>query len=369
MLFSTQQRTAALVLLLLANAWMTACTSTTDPAPDADLVWGDFRGLDGTAPGDTTVTDQSSTPPDTTALPDDTTRTETVPSDSPEQPSDSADSSDAAVQEDDLTADETTPHDASQEELQADLGADLPFDADQEVVLPPTTWTGSYATAFSATLTGEGSGLVGKVAVDSNVGTLQVQGSAVSVIVTEQIEWDTNQGHYSLYQLLGPTSDNLYVAYVYCLGNVLNYVYIEGFDIPMSGEAASGVCKVAASPVTVNGSVAAMTELPAPPQPLAGVSLQGSMIDVTDGSGESSVAGGMEVTLFGYVDCLECPSSDGKGWLEFHSVLHNNFPSDVCFGIFYYYPSTSQVQLGWGFCLSSFTYLSGANLGTATLSM
>ena len=275
------------------------------------------------------------------------------------------------------TSAQDTSGDADSDQIadnKADTGPDLAVedtgpDADQETTVWPEAWEGSYLTAFSAKLTGQGSHLVGGIQIQANKGTLVVNGSTVDVVVTEQIEWDTQQGHYSLYQVLGPVSDGLYVAYVYCLGTVLNYVYVEGFDQPMAGESASGSCNVATSQTTVQAEVQAMVLLPSPPPQLAGVSLQGAQIDITNGIGDSSVAGGLDVTLFGYVDCLTCPSTDGNGWLEFHSVLSSEFPEKTCFGIFYYYPATTQVQLGWGFCLSDFTFLSGASLGTATLNM
>lgn len=243
-------------------------------------------------------------------------------------------------------------------------------DPDSSYVEPSSDrWEGSFTSAFSADLSGKGSSVVGGIHVSDNSGTLEINGMKLDVVATERIPWSTNEGNYTLFQLLGPTTDGLYVAYVYCLGSTLNYVYFEGFDIAMASEPATGSCSSIEQAAQVSASLTAMKQLPSPQGKLASVDLHGDSVEINNGVGQVSVGGGMDAKLFGFVDCQDCPSSDGNGWLEFHSVLYNNFPSQVCFGILYLYTATSQLQLGWGFCLTDFSPLTSEAMGTVTWDM
>ncbi len=253
-------------------------------------------------------------------------------------------------------------------QLDTPLEPDAPSDifADAEVVGPAGDWAGTFLADFSVDLYGSGTGQIGAIAMTQNSGTVVVNGQTLRMVVSDRIEWDTPQGHYTLYQLLGPVAQGLFVTYVYCLGTKLDYVYAEGFTLPMTGFPASGTCSLAVESTQVQAELTAIQTVPSPPFELGMVDLQGDSIDIVDGKGNAEVDGGMEATLFGFVDCMECPSTDGQGWYEFHAVLHKNFPERVCFGIFYVYPTTFQIQFGWGFCMTDFTPLPGQMLGTAT---
>lgn len=364
----------SLVLLLSLFACSTSANSPSDLGSFMDLAWSDQNGPDesgdsvDSATYDSTPTDQPSTEltaPVDTIVDGAPAFDSLLPDQIPDLPPDLIADQPLDLEPADTSSptDTSPPTDADGTLQDADSADDAP-DA-----TAPETWSGSYTAGFGATLQGSGTGKVGAIHITANSGTVVVQNQTVQMIATERIEWDTPQGHYTLIQLLGPTPQGFVVTYVYCLGAELNYVYAESFTLPMTGYAASGTCTLSAQPTLVQPSLPAMSTLPPPPSPLNTVDLQGPKVDITNGTGTLTLDQSYDVTMFGYVDCLTCPSADGNGWYEFHSILHDSFPSQVCFGILYFFPHSQALQLSWSFCFPNFVPLPSTLLSTASLSL
>lgn len=364
----------ALVLLLSLFACSTSTDSQSDLGAPMDLAWSDQNGPDesgdsvDSAASDSTPSDQHSTDlaaPSDTVIDNTPTLDSLWPDQIPDLPPDLVADQTLDLEPADTSSptDTSPPTDADGTLQDADTADDAP-DA-----TAPETWSGSYTAGFGATLQGSGTGKVGAIQIAANSGTVVVQNQTVQMIATERIEWDTPQGHYTLIQLLGPTPQGFVVTYVYCLGAELNYVYAESFTMPMTGYPASGTCTLSAQPTLVQPSLPAMSTLPPPPSPLNTVDLQGPKVDITNGTGTLTLDQSYDVTMFGYVDCLTCPSADGNGWYEFHSILHDSFPSQVCFGILYFFPHSQALQLSWSFCFPDFVPLPSTLLSTASLSL
>ncbi|GEM_PF-4271038 len=242
--------------------------------------------------------------------------------------------------------------------------ADADGDHSGEVVEPAKGWEGTYTTPYMVSITGNSTGQIKSIAINGNKGSIVVGGELTKVIVTEKIEWDTPQTHYTLYQMLGPSDDDLVVVYAYCEGDALTYIYAESFTLPMTGMPATGTCELLTGSHETKGVLNPMKELGSPPAQLAGVKLTGEKVSAVAGKGWAKLDKQYDITLFGFVDCMKCPSADGRGWYEFHAVLHNQFPKEVCFGIFYAFPSDNQGTFSWGFCMTDFRHIPAQPLGT-----
>lgn len=230
-------------------------------------------------------------------------------------------------------------------------------------------WTGSFDPGFSVDIEATGSSRIGEIQVAGNEALIRVDGRETRGVVTERIVWNTSDGEYRLFQVLSPEADDLFVGYVYCLGSSVTYIYYESYLIDMSGEGASGTCSDTAQNSTIQANLEVITALPEPEGRLADVSLYSDSINVVNGSGSIVVDSEYSIDMFGFVDCLDCPSADGRGWYEFHSIIHKNFPEIVCFGIVYLFPDNGEGRTAWGFCLSHLAKMPVADLGLMEFSL
>jgi hypothetical protein len=193
---------------------------------------------------------------------------------------------------------------------------------------------------FTVTSNGTGSAPFGRVAMTSDVGTVELDGVPVPSFVYMTVPF----GEYVLYQGFAVGPDRWDVFWLYCRDIDLAYIYDEGISgRPLFVRPATGRCNDAGAPATAPVSLPPLA-LPAP-VPFGGYAVTGTDITVgKDGNGTLNLNGRrLPLVVFGDVDCSGC---GGMGWYELHSILWDEMNRRVIFVIIYLISGQSaSVQL------------------------
>lgn len=182
---------------------------------------------------------------------------------------------------------------------------------------------GMLANDFSATIAGD------RVMVDADVGTMALYGTPAAAAMYNSLPF----GDYTIFGSVVVAPDQWFIAYPYCMNDMLVDVYAEA--VGPGGFAllpASGTC------ATMAKATSAAVDLPAfeiaTPQPFNHPSVHGADIDITNGVGEIAVKGVRQpAVVFDVVDCsTDCGS---PGWYELHTLLWDDATHAATFVIAY----------------------------------
>jgi hypothetical protein len=201
---------------------------------------------------------------------------------------------------------------------------------------------GSIDVPFTANLTGNGASAIGAVSIDSDVGTIGLDGASLASFVYMTVPFDP----YTLYQGFAVGGSRWDVYWLYCMNGALVDIYDEGIDGPaLFVETATGACSGAQT--TTTAQVALPTATIAAPTPVAiPYSVHGDAIRVeANGTGSLTLGGtALPLVVFGTVDCESGCGS--PGWYELHSVVWDAAHARAIFVIVYLErSSTSSVEL------------------------
>lgn len=184
---------------------------------------------------------------------------------------------------------------------------------------------------FGVTADGAGTGLIGAVDVAANTGTVAIQGTSLAVAFYEKQPWP--EYGYTLYQGIAVGTSRWDVLWLYCTTSGLAYVWHEGMGgLAIDYVNASGTCS------DTGASTSTTVALPAldldTPAPVAGYSIDGAGISLTDGDSGLVYVGStlLPFVPFSVVDCTAC---GGDGWYELHSVAWDELEARAIFVIFY----------------------------------
>ena len=213
-----------------------------------------------------------------------------------------------------------------------------------------------FASPFSFSTELVSTGLVQRVRIDHNVGTMTINGTQYPAAVYDQ----QIVGQYTMYHTMVSAPDQWFMSWIYCVGDRLDGIYIESTaGQPMTWQPViNATCNV-----ELRDTIAEVA-LPAPNITVAteptGYDIQAKAFEITpDGEGFFEHLGRRyDVRVF------ETVVGD-TGWTGFHSVISDE--ELTCFGIFYIVDgATSPLQLGYSRCLPPFSNPFGYQSYTGT---
>jgi hypothetical protein len=194
---------------------------------------------------------------------------------------------------------------------------------------------------FTASASGSASAPFGSVAMTSDAGTLQIDGTSLASFVYMTVPF----AGYVLYQGFAVGPQRWDVFWLYCQGTGLAHIYDEGVGGPeLFVRPASGTCNGTDAVAAVPVSLPALA-LPAP-RPFGGYTVTGPDVTVTaDGTGSLTLDGRtLPLVVFGEVDCSTICGA--PGWYELHSIVWDEAQRRVIFLIVYLINGRpNQVQL------------------------
>jgi hypothetical protein len=198
------------------------------------------------------------------------------------------------------------------------------------VKVPATS--GNLPLPFTASIAGSGSGRVGSVVLENNVGTVEIDQRVLNGVVYEQQSFASSVGEF-LYQTLIIAPEQWFVVWFYCANGVLTDAYLEGTEGTAGAfQNVSGTCSTSFAETTPEVWFSATT-MPIPPL-LKGYKIKGPDISLHSGRpGTVNLGMGLLTVLpFQAVDCSQCGV---PGWHEVHALLWDRARNRACFVIFY----------------------------------
>ena len=205
---------------------------------------------------------------------------------------------------------------------------------------------------FDTSATGSGSRRIGRVDVQRNAGTIEVDGREIKGFIYDVQDWD--EYGYVLYDFLAVDAGQYYVLYLYCRDGALTDIYWESFADDLQYEKMFGACSRLQE---TTESQVSWDPVSSPREGLVvGYEIEGDNLHLgADGRGTLTLMDhDYEIHAFSYVGCGDCLSDGRVGWEELHIMM--DMPDEDCFGILYLYGKANSpypgqtVQLGYGFC-------------------
>lgn len=227
---------------------------------------------------------------------------------------------------------------------------------DPALLLDAPASTESITHPFTMTMSGSGSGLVSKVEVADNLATVVIDGERLTGVIQERQAW--SDFSLVLYQTLLVSEESVHVAWLYCKGDKLDWIYHESNLAPMQNEPLQGSCvdsmtagttEVALSPVTFS-----------PPEPIPGYRVDGGDQLQIYGDGQQSFArfSGERYRIYPF-EIVDCSRDCGQpGWYEVHSFMEREGDDALGFIIFYL-RNAGQVEAHYGIVWPGFDVISG----------
>jgi hypothetical protein len=207
-----------------------------------------------------------------------------------------------------------------------------------ELVVPATHGTIDLIFTFGAT--GVGTSFVGDVAIEGNVGTVQLGGRRLQALAYGA---SLDPQNFDVYTLLAVAPERWYIVYLYChAGQLVDVWYESPAGASVLEEAATGVCDE--RPFT---AIKARVDLPgtimAQPPPLHGFAVTGAGVSIPDAQPGWVVFGQTRYDVFVYA-AVDCTTICGDpGWRELHAVLRDGTTNRTGFCTFYLFTNPNQV--------------------------
>ena len=241
-----------------------------------------------------------------------------------------------------------SPPDAS---LDADPGIDptlmLDAPASRERVTQP----------FSMTMSGSGTGLVGKVEVAGNLVDVVIDGKPLSGVIQERQAW--SDFSLVLYQTLLVSEDSVHVAWLYCKGDKLDWIFHESNLAAMRNEPLQGSCVDSMSPETSEVDFPQVTFTP--PEPIPGYRVDGGAnVQLYGDAAQQSFAlfSGRRYRIYPF-EIVDCSRDCGQpGWYEVHSFMEREEDDALGFIIFYL-RHAGKVEAHYGVVWPGFEVITG----------
>lgn len=233
-----------------------------------------------------------------------------------------------------------------------------------EILLPATDR--DYTFPFTTALAGSGKQAVTRLAIAGNVGTVDLLGRSLPVLIYEFGPWP--EIGVDVYQGLAVGRNYWYVVFAYCEGTQLDGVWIEGTDgQPMEWEPMTGSCSHTTQSTTRTISFP-VVDMPYPVMEHGYTFSGGSLAYDGDNPGTVRLgAADMVLLPFEGVDCRDCPGGGPGGWWELHALFYDPTLHRACFGIFYMEPGVpDRVLLEYSLTLPNLAHIAGAAEFTAT---
>jgi hypothetical protein len=219
---------------------------------------------------------------------------------------------------------------------------------------------GRLALPFTVSISGRGGGAIGAISFPSPVGTVEVNGVAVSAVVYERQPWP--DFGYTLYQVLAVESDRWYLLWFYCSGTTLSAIYYEGTDgTPLTDKDATGTCSADDTTPSSVDVRAPEVDMPVPPL-IGGYVVTGTDIELNGAQPGFLRIGTSQLQLFvfGEVDCTQnCGSSS---WYELHAILWDEANGRACAAILYLTPGMTSVNVEYTLTLPNLSDPTGGYL-------
>ena len=186
---------------------------------------------------------------------------------------------------------------------------------------------------------------------------MELGGKKRAVAVTHKIAWNAAGEDWTLFAVLAPEAEELNAAWLYCADGVFKWLYYETFGKLMTLEQASGSCSSVDQATKSQAILGKLTAMPGSSPFMNSIDIAADGAELHEGKGTTTWLGGMDITAYGYVDCLECPHSVYQnGWHEVHALFHSD-KDQQCFGIFYLFPDDpGKVQLQYPYCFTDFSF-------------
>ena len=191
---------------------------------------------------------------------------------------------------------------------------------------------GAITLPFRVALGGSGSGLIGAFDVTDDVGTIEVAGKTLPLLVYERQPWPS-QG-YTLYQGLAVADDAWVVVWFYCTDAGAESIYVESTDgIALQTLMIDGTCDVLVEDAEVTVDLPG-TEFTVVYEGIPSPSM-GPEVSVTAGALGHLELGGVDhvVAPFETVDCSTACGT--PGWYEVHALLWDPLAHRATFAILY----------------------------------
>ena len=221
---------------------------------------------------------------------------------------------------------------------------------------------------YAVTMAGQGTEFVGMFETADNVGTIEIDGTTLELIVCGRIDWSAIE--QVVYDAIAVVPDRIYLLWFYSTyDGAITDIYYVGTDYYFERRGT----RMAWEPVSAGlvyrcdeTQTTTTVELPALdmpfPQTVTGYTLTADDLAlVSDGPVWLSLDGAdLLVFPLAFVDCTECPAGQDwpPPWLEFQVLLWDPAAVRMCIGIIYVCPADEEgptASVGWTtLCLPDF---------------
>jgi hypothetical protein len=201
-----------------------------------------------------------------------------------------------------------------------------------------------------------GTKTIGKLALHQGVGSVQLRGKALTLLLYQQSPPWPGTGQID-YQGIAVNKSEWYIFFVRCGAGKVTWIYYEdanGVGGLQDEEAGADANQCLASS-ELAGSADPSVKIPKisirAPAPTSEWSISGPTLSYTAGVGGNFTASngmGYRVYPFKTVDCSACES---PGWYEIHSLFYNASEEQLCFGIIYLHPNNGKINIAYSLCL------------------
>lgn len=219
-----------------------------------------------------------------------------------------------------------------EDDLGDEADAARPVDARPAARIQLPATNGELLVDFRLSVTGDGSDRVGSLSILNGSGTIDILSQTVNAAVYAEQPWP--EAGYTLYQALAVAEDQWFVAWFYCAGNELLYIYLEGTDgTPLGVEPATGTCSIDPAQSSITVAFPAV-DMP-PPQSVGHFSIAGPDIAL-EGLDPGVIRLDQTEWVLLPFEYVNCTGGCGVGtWYELHAVLSDPGTQRAAFCILY----------------------------------